>query len=310
MASLACVSVDLDSLGHYCRIHGLPETILSPSAARLVYHAAVGRFLELFAGAGVRATFFAVGRDLDDPKSAEAVLAAAKAGHEIGNHTFAHDYDFTRKSPSEIGDDLSRGGASIVRVTGERPTGFRAPGYTLTGAVLQAPNAQGYRYDSSVFPAAPYWAAKALVMAGQAVAGRESRAVLDRPRVLRAPRLPYRPDLAEPYQAGHASLVELPITVHPLTRVPVIGTTVTALPPLALGALWRGVARLPFVNLELHAIDLLDATDVGCRELASVQPDLRIPQRTKRARLREALRRLTDGADVVTLASAAERVAV
>ncbi|MGC4123056.1 MAG: polysaccharide deacetylase family protein [Myxococcales bacterium] len=310
MASLACVSVDLDSLGHYCRIHGLPESVLAPSSARLVYQEAIGRFLELFAEAGVRATFFAVGRDLDDPKSAEAVKAASEAGHEIGNHTFAHDYDFTRKSPSAIGDDLSRGGASVLRVTGVRPTGFRAPGYTLTGAVLQALNAQGYRYDSSVFPAAPYWAAKALIMGVQAVAGRESRAVLDRPKVLRAPRMPYRPDLAEPYRVGHASLVELPITVHPLTRVPVIGTTVTSLPPLALGALWRSVARLPFINLELHAIDLLDASDVACPELAAVQPDLRIPRSTKRARLREVLRRLTDGADVVTLASAAERVAV
>ena len=310
MASLACVSVDLDSLGHYCRIHGLPDTLLSPSAARLIYREAVARFLELFAEAGIRATFFAVGRDLDDPKSAEAVKAAAVAGHEVGNHTFAHDYDFTRKSPSQIGDDLSRGGAAILRVTGERPTGFRAPGYTLTGSVLQALNAQGYRYDSSVFPAAPYWAAKALIMGVQAVAGRESRAVLDRPKVLRAPRLPYRPDLAEPYRKGHASLVELPITVHPITRVPIIGTTITALPPLALGALWHSVAKLAFVNVELHGIDLLDASDVGCPELAAVQPDLKIPRRTKRARLREALRRIAGGADVVTLASAAERVAV
>lgn len=310
MSTLACVSVDLDSLGHYCRIHGLPESVLSPSAARLVYHEAVGRFVELFREVGIRATFFAVGRDLDDPKSAEAVRAAAEAEHEVGNHTFAHDYDFTRKSPSEIGDDLSRGGASILRVTGARPSGFRAPGYTLTGAVLQALNAQGYRYDSSTFPAAPYWLAKALIMAGQAIVGRGSRAVLDRPKVLRAPRLPYRPDLAEPYQKGHASLVELPITVHPLTRVPLIGTTLTALPPLALAALWRGVSSLPFVNLELHGIDLLDASDVGCPELAALQPDLRIPRRTKRARLLDALRKLARSADVVTLASAAERVAV
>ena len=310
MASLACVSVDLDSLGHYCRVHGLPETILSPSAARLVYHEALSRFAELFADSGVRGTFFAVGRDLDDPKSAQAVRAVADAGHEVANHSFAHDYDLTRNSPSQIGDDLSRGGAAVLRVTGVRAAGFRAPGYTLTDAILQALNAQGYRYDSSVFPAAPYWAAKALIMGAQAVAGRESRAILDRPRVLRAPRLPYRPDLAEPYRAGHASLVELPITVHPLTRLPIIGTTITALPPRALGALWHSVARLPFINLELHGIDLLDASDVGSPELAAVQPDLRIPRSTKRARLREVLRRLTGGCEVVTLASAAERVAV
>ena len=38
---LGCVSVDLDSLVHYCRIHGLPESVLDGSHARtLVYDVA------------------------------------------------------------------------------------------------------------------------------------------------------------------------------------------------------------------------------------------------------------------------------
>ncbi|MBI5548512.1 MAG: polysaccharide deacetylase family protein [Deltaproteobacteria bacterium] len=308
--ALASVSVDLDSLGHYCRIHGLPESVLSAGAAQSIYREALPRFAELFAETGMRATFFVVGRDLDDPASAQAVRSVSAAGHEIGNHTFVHDYALTRKSPGEIGDDVARGGAAILRLTGTRPAGFRAPGYTLTSSLVRALCAQGYRYDSSVFPSAPYWAAKAAVMAGLAVMGRESKAILDRPRVLRAPRLPYRPDLEEPYRRGRAGLVELPITVHPLTRVPIIGTTLTMLPPRALGALWRGLTSLPFVNLELHGIDLLDATDVGCPELAASVRDLAIPFSTKRARLKQALRRLTDRFEVVALAAVAERVAV
>jgi hypothetical protein len=186
--------------------------------------------------------------------------------------------------------------------------GFRAPGYTLTSPLVHALCAQGYRYDSSVFPAAPYWAAKAAIMGGLAVVGRESRAILDRPRVLLAPRVPYRPSLEEPYRRGEAALVELPITVHPLTRVPIIGMTITMLPPLALGALWHGIARESFVNIELHGIDLLEASDVGCPELKASVRELAVPRSTKRARLREALRRLTDGFEVVTLAQAAGRV--
>ncbi len=308
--ALACVNVDLDSLGHYCRIHGYPETLLSPSAARAVYHVALPRLVELFDEAGVRATFFAVGADLDDERSAHALASAAAAGHEVGNHTFRHDYALTRGSPAEIAADVSRGADAITRVVGARPLGFRAPGYTLTAPLLGVLADQGYRYDSSTFPAAPYWAAKALVMGALSALGRESRAILDRPRVLAAPRLPYRPDLSEPYRPGHAPLIELPITVHPLTRLPLIGTAITALPPLALGALWQGVAGLPFVNVELHGIDVLDAQDVGCPELASAQRDLSIPRSTKRARLREMLRRLSGGFEVVALASAAERVGV
>ena len=78
-------------------------------------------------------------------------------------------------------------------MTGRPPQGFRAPGYTLTGALLRALDAQGYRYDASAFPAAPYWAVKATVMGALAALGRESRAILDRPKVLTAPRLPYWP---------------------------------------------------------------------------------------------------------------------
>jgi peptidoglycan/xylan/chitin deacetylase (PgdA/CDA1 family) len=305
---LACVSVDLDSLGHYCHIFGLPESVLLPGAAHAVGREALPRFAELFAEAGVRATFFAVGRDLDDDLCAEALREVAEAGHEVGNHTFGHDYALTRQPPGIIGDDVARGAEAIARVTGTAPLGFRAPGYTLTAPLVRVLVDQGYRYDASVFPAAPYWAAKATVMAALAVVGRESRAILDTPRVLLAPRQPYRPDPADPYRRGHASLVELPITVHPLTRLPIFGATLTGLPPLAVGALWRGVARLPFVNIELHGIDLLDAADVACPELVAGQRDLAIPRSTKRARLKQALQRLTDGFEVISLSAAAGRV--
>jgi peptidoglycan/xylan/chitin deacetylase (PgdA/CDA1 family) len=75
---LACVSVDLDSLVHYCRLYGLPENELSPEARRLVYREAVGRYLDLFEETGARATFFAVGEELSDLPSAAALRAAVE----------------------------------------------------------------------------------------------------------------------------------------------------------------------------------------------------------------------------------------
>jgi len=307
--ALACVNVDLDSLSHYCNLYGLPPSMLSPGAVHAVCREALPRFCELFDQAGVRATFFAVGKDLDDAPSAQALREACAAGHEAGNHTFDHDYALTRKAPGTIGDDVARGSKAIERVVGSPPVGFRAPGYTLTAPLVRALVEQGFRYDSSAFPAAPYWALKAGVMGALAALGRESRAILDRPRVLLAPRLPYHPSLDEPYQAGQSELVELPISVHPLTRVPLIGAAITGLPPAAFGLLWRGVAGLPFLNVELHGIDLLDAADVSCPELVAGQRDLAVPISTKRARLKAMLRRMTDGFEVVTLAVASQRVA-
>src|SRR5512142_406753 len=161
---LASMSVDLDSVRHYFRIHGLAEPAAG-GAADPVYRLGAGRFGELCARLGFRGTAFAVGEDLGHPEAAAAVRALAGAGHEIGNHTFSHDYALTRRPDAEIAGEVRRGGEAIAAAVGGAPAGFRAPGYTLSGSLLGALVAARYRYDSSAFPAAPYWLAKAAVLA-------------------------------------------------------------------------------------------------------------------------------------------------
>jgi hypothetical protein len=307
--SIACISVDLDSINHYLRIHGLSEAGLEPDAAHAVYRKALGRFVALFAEVGIKGTFFAVGKDLADGPSAEALARAAQAGHEIGNHSFGHDYDLTRRSPDAVVRDLTECERAIVRVTETPPKGFRAPGYTITRDLLQALWVRGYKYDSSVFPAAPYYLAKATIMGALAATGHRSKAILDRPRVLLAPLLPYTPDPREPYRAGKGAGLELPITVEPITRIPFIGTAALLLPwPLLLGFYGRLRGR-PLLNLELHGIDLLDTADVGLPQLARVQRELRIPHERKRERLRELLRRIAEDFETMPLIDAAAKLA-
>src|SRR5690606_6966763 len=198
--------------------------------ALAVYRRGVERFLDLFATRRVPATFFAVGEDLLDDESAAILRAAAHAGHEIGNHTWSHDYALTRRSPAEIAEEVARGEEAIQAAVRRRPRGFRAPGYTLTPELYGVLLERGYLYDSSVFPAAPYYAAKASIMGARALGGGPSRAVLDGPSVLRAPTTPYFPDREEPYRRGHGRTVELPIAVAPFTRAPFIGTSALAFP--------------------------------------------------------------------------------
>jgi peptidoglycan-N-acetylglucosamine deacetylase len=142
------------------------------------------------------------------------------------------------------------------------------------------------------------------VMGALALTGRRSRSVLDRPRVLAAPLLPYRPDPDEPYRAGDGAVPELPITVEPLTRFPFIGTFVATLPAGVVDVLYRRVARQPFLNLELHGIDLVDESDGAGPALARAQRDLRVPAARKQARLAELLGRIRGEYDVVTLLQA------
>lgn len=300
MTPLASLSIDLDALAHYHRLHALPP----PAGEDPVYGKAIERFGELCARLGLRGTAFAVGQALAAPRAAASLRALAAAGHEVGNHTFSHDYALTRRDAGAVAEEVRRGAEAIAAAVGRAPAGFRAPGYTLSAALLRTLAAQGYRYDSSAFPAAPYWAAKAAVMAWMALRGRPSAAILDRPRALLAPRSPYRPSGDEPYAAGDLPLLELPITTG-LAGFPLVGTFVATLPPSLLALARAGTSRLPLFNLELHGVDLLDASDAS-PALAARQRDLSVPAAVKVARIEAFVRGL--GREWVTLEEAARRL--
>lgn len=304
---LSAISVDLDSLPHYCRIQGLPDSLLDDRALGLVAEKAIPRLLELFADAKSPATFFCIGQDLALPGMKRALTSAAAAGVELASHSHSHDYGIARRPQAEIEADLIRCEVALGEL-GFEPRGFRAPGYTLTSSLLKAVAARGYEYDSSTFPAVPYYLAKASVMSALAVLGRPSRAVLDTPSVLLAPRVPYRPSLEAPYRRGSASLVELPMSVAPYTRLPFIGTFATSMPwPLVENTFERFRDDV-FFNFELHAIDVLDEHDGIPVELVRQQRDLKVPVRVKLERLSKIFRRLASEREPVTVLEASRRI--
>ena len=309
--NLLSVSVDLDGLRHYLSIHALDGP--HSDAADPVYTVALPRFVALFAELGVRATFFAIGDALMAPEAAAALRAARDAGHEIANHTYAHRYDLVRLTGDEIEQEIVRGHAVIEAACGSAPVGFRAPGYNIDERVLAACRAQGYRYDSSVFPSIPYYGAKAAVMAALRLRGRPSGATLGDPAVLRAPTSPYIPDPACWWRrsppGASAPLLELPITLVPGIRWPFIGTWICLSPARVFDAAWAAVrATTPFVNLELHGIELMDLVDDALPQALSRQPDLRVPLGKKRPRLRHAIAEIARAREPVTLAEAAQRI--
>lgn len=302
---LSAISVDLDSLPHYCRIQGLPETLLDDDARALVARVAIPRLLELFNGKP--ATFFVIGEDVRLPGMKRALSDALGAGVELASHSDSHDYAISRWSQDAIEADLRRAEAALAEV-GATVRGFRAPGYTLSPALLKAVAARGYEYDSSTFPAVPYYLAKAGVMGALEILRRPSRAILDSPRVLGAPRTPYRPSLDAPYSRGDAPLIELPMAVAPLTRLPFIGTFATSLPWPLVEATYRAMRGDTFFNFELHAIDVVDETDGVPPQLVRQQRDLRVKASEKLKRLRALFGWLADDRDPVTVLDAARKL--
>lgn len=278
------VSVDLDDLPCYHAIHGLAPP---PAEHRgMSLRVWLPRFLELFDRLGVRATFFVIGHDLvrdmqGAGTGAELLRRAVAAGHELGNHSFAHAYDLVRWPAARQREDLVACDA-VLRELSAEVVGFRAPGYTHDARLLSHAVALGYRYDSSCLPSPPYYLAKLAVMGAMRLRGRRSSSLAVGASSFFGPR--------EPYRRRDVELWELPISVWPGWRWPLIGTSLLAMPAPLGGPLRRAALRLPHFHLELHAIDLADPDrEPIARDLVHRQPELRQPWRVRYERLRELL---------------------
>jgi peptidoglycan/xylan/chitin deacetylase (PgdA/CDA1 family) len=85
------------------------------------------RILAALAAHDVPATFFVIGRDLDERPRRRAMLAAiARAGHTIGNHTFDHAR-LTTLGPAERDAEIDRLAAIVEAETGTTPAVLRPP---------------------------------------------------------------------------------------------------------------------------------------------------------------------------------------
>lgn len=302
---LCAISVDLDEIPNYFKIHGLAEP--SWPAANLVYDVAIDRLRDFAAVVDAPLTLFAIGSDLVWPDAAKKLREAADAGCEMANHTLDHKYDLTRLERDEVRRQIEEGANAIEKASGQRPVGFRAPGYTINDTVFSVLRELGVKYDSSVFPCPPYWIAKAAAITAITLQGRQSQSIVDTPKVLLAPRRPYR--VGTPYWRRGDGILELPVQVTPGPRAPVIGTTITMAGPIGARVLAKTCSREPLVNLELHGIDVLDAND-GLQALIAHQPDVSVSRERKLDSLAAFVQTLKkSGYSFVTLAEAAESFA-
>ena len=285
----AAINVDVDSLYLYYRIHGLPEH----QATDVVWQRGVTRFAELFAKLGISATFFVVARDLEDSRAARDIAESlVAAGHELGSHSHTHPYDLVRLHDRALATELASSHAVLSDVRGSPVAGFRAPGYTMTPRVLKALVTRGYRYDSSIFPCPPYYLAKLGVLAMMALRGHRSHSIIGPPQVMWEKRLPHR---------RPEGIEEFPVTVLPGIRFPVIGTSLLTLGQRGYDLIRPLLKRVPFVNLELHGIDLCDLETDGIDKVLLKQPDLRVPLAEKLALFQRVFTDLRDDFGVDTL---------
>jgi peptidoglycan/xylan/chitin deacetylase (PgdA/CDA1 family) len=217
---------------------------------------------------------------------AQALERLASTGDELASHSYSHYYDLTRRSAAEMRAEIERGVAAVQSLTASKVAGFRAPGYVTSDTLLSLLLDCGLRYDSSVFPCPAYYGLKVARLAYLQAQRRKSSAIFDRPDVLLAPTQPYR--VGTPYWFRGAGIWEIPVQVTRRGRLPFIGTALTTAGRVGARLLALGVAGEPFINLELHGIDLLDEQD-GLQDLSKHQHDLKIPWAKKLAAIDAAI---------------------
>ncbi|MBT8468768.1 MAG: polysaccharide deacetylase family protein [Deltaproteobacteria bacterium] len=300
---LASISIDLDEVPRYASIHGVDAP--AGRGAHAVYENCVPRLTAWLDDESIRATFFAIGEDLEREQNRNTIAGLHAAGHEIGNHSYHHYYDLTRRAAGDMGEEIQNGATIIEHSCGKRPVGFRAPGYSVSDVLFSALEASGVEYDSSVFPCPSYYAVKAAALASMKLRGRQSASILDRPSVLRAPREPYR--IGRPYWRKGDGMMELPIGVTPL-QLPYIGTSLVLGGDQLAERLSKQMLRRELINLELHGFDVADASEDGLEALKPHRADLRRTATEKLRSLRTAVRVIREaGYELVTLEEAARR---
>lgn len=152
---VATLSFDVDGTSPLMRDPALASRPSQMSMREYGPSVAVPRILDLLDGCGVKASFYI------PSYVAETHLAMtqeiARRGHEVGAHGYQHE-PLPGMALEEETRILDKSIDILSGLTGQRPSGYRAPSWELTPNSLALLKSRGFIYDSSLMGNdAPYW---------------------------------------------------------------------------------------------------------------------------------------------------------
>ena len=306
-APIASVSLDLDNLWSYMKIHGDPEWESRPTYLPRF----VPLVLDVLAELDLTITVFVVGADADDARNQPSLRRIADAGHEIGNHSYEHESWLHLYSRPEIEAEIARAEDAIAGATGQRPRGFRGPGFSWNRDLLEVLAQRDYLYDASTLPtwigplARWYYFRTAKI-------GKEDRkqraGLFGSFGDVKRPLKPY----LWPGIDGGKELLEIPVTTVPLLRTPFHLSYLLYLSQISENLmmtylrfalqLCRTTSTSP--SILLHPLDLLSGEDAP--ELRFF-PGMDVPAQRKRELFTRVLAEIARRFEVVTMAEHSRR---
>jgi peptidoglycan/xylan/chitin deacetylase (PgdA/CDA1 family) len=263
----ASLSLDLDNKWSYMKTHGDPGWETFPS----YLDAVVPRVLEFLSKHNLKITFFVVGQDAAIETNQQALRSLATAGHEIGNHSFHHEPWLHLYSLEQIDEELLRAEDCIREATGQKPVGFRGPGFSVSAAMLETLHRHQYRYDCSTFPTFLGPLARAYYFMTTKLSEEEKE---QRKKLFGTFSEGLRPNKPYLWSLDGGQLIEVPVTTMPIFRIPIHASYVLYLakfsPLLALTYFRIAIALCRLTGVEpsilLHPLDFMtqeDAPELG-----------------------------------------------
>jgi len=263
------IHVDVDDLWAIAECYGLRA---AEEYAHAVSEDALPRLRRLFAGRGIHATFFVVGKDLDNPLYVKNMRDLLSDGHALANHSFSHRLDFRAICKEAMRDQILRCHDKVQDLLSYKMQGFRAPGYAWSRPLLEVLGELEYAYDASLMPS-PWgfvfrWMDRRLQRQAVKLQGRSAGHVGGAGETKTQYPLftdtfnPLRPRRVE--TASGRSILQLTSATAPQLRLPFQAGVCMRLgyayfENFALDMVWR--RRHPFVFL-FHAADLADLSRV------------------------------------------------
>ncbi len=144
----AALSLDLDNQWSYMKIHGDDGWDKYPS----YFDIFVPHILNLLDELELKITFFIVGKDTESEENRKYLKMIVDRGHEVANHSYYHESWLQTYSFEKIAAEITNAEIAIENATGQRPKGFRGPGFSWSSDLLKVLSTRGYNYDSSTLP--------------------------------------------------------------------------------------------------------------------------------------------------------------
>lgn len=145
---IASISLDLDNQWTYMKIHGDEGWDKYPS----YFNIFVPHVLDVLDELNLKITFFIVGKDTESEGNNKYLRMITERGHEVGNHSYHHESWLQTYSYEKIEKEIREAEEAIERVTGQRTTGFRGPGFSWSKDLLKVLESRGYKFDASTLP--------------------------------------------------------------------------------------------------------------------------------------------------------------